>query len=132
MQSDQADVSLGQTYDLAGPDVYTWREIVEYVFDVIRARSPQVVNISPFVADVIGRALEMIPEPRIVRDRFLRMQTDNVLDPTAATKRLHDLDLSATSMEMPGMLHLRQFREGSYWEDIAADEQKELSHRLRS
>ena len=38
---------LGQTYDLAGPEEYTHREVVEYVFDTIRAGRPEVVNIAP-------------------------------------------------------------------------------------
>ena len=116
---------LGQTYDLTGPDVYTYREVVEYIFETIRARSPHVINVSPFLADLIGYAFEQLPEPLIVRDRFLRMQTDNVLDTTAATKRLHDLDVQATSMEMPGLLHLRHYIEGNEPPD-----KEEMSHRV--
>jgi len=35
--SDDPDVMLGQTYDLAGPDVYSVREVAEYVFEATRS-----------------------------------------------------------------------------------------------
>lgn len=125
IQSTEPEVMLGQTYDFAGPDVYTYREVVEYFFETIRARSPHVINVSPALADLIGLLFEQLPEPMVVRDRFQRMQTDNVLDTTAATKRLHDLDIQATSMEMPGLLHLRQ-----YVESHEAPSQDEMSHKV--
>ena len=104
-QSTDPEVMLGQTYDLAGPEEYTYREVVEYVFESIRADRPEVANVSPAVADAIGFANGLMPQwirnPLVTRDTFLRMQADVVLDDLAPTKRLHDLGIEATSMEMP-------------------------------
>jgi NADH dehydrogenase (ubiquinone) 1 alpha subcomplex subunit 9 len=72
--SEDPEFMLGQTYDLAGPEEYTYREIVEYVFEQIRAAEPEVTNISPAVADAIGSGLELLPNPLITKDRFRRMQ----------------------------------------------------------
>lgn len=117
--SEEPEIMLGQTYDFAGPEEYTHREIVEYVFETIRATRPEVMNISPAVADAIGTAIQMLPNPLITKDRFLRMQNDVVLDELAPTKRLHDLEIEATSMEQPGFTWLHRFRSGSHFLDIA-------------
>lgn len=126
--AEDPEVMLGQTYDLAGPDEYTYREVVEYVFESIRADKPEVANVSPAVADAIGRAFGLMPQwirdPLVTRDTFLRMQSDVVLDDLAPTKRLHDLGIEATSMEMPGFSFLHRHRSGSHFVDIARDLQK--------
>lgn len=117
--SEDPEFMLGQTYDLAGPEEYTYREIVEYVFEQIRADNPEVANISPSAADAIGFGIQQLPNPLITRDRFLRMQSDVVLDDLAPTKRLHDLGIEATSMDTPGFTFLHRFRSGSHFLDIA-------------
>jgi len=82
--SEDPEVMLGQTYDLAGPEEYTYREVVEYVFESIRADRPEVANVSPAVADAIGFVNGLMPQwirnPLVTRDTFLRMQADVVLD----------------------------------------------------
>ncbi|RYG47420.1 hypothetical protein EON67_08590 [archaeon] len=119
MQSDDAELTHGQTYDLAGPEEYTHREVVEYVFETIRALQPDVMNVSPAVADPIGDFIGVFPNPLIVRDRFRRMQSDVVLDEMAPTMRLHHLGIEATSMELPGFTFLHRYRTGSHFLDIA-------------
>ena len=118
-QSVDPEVCLGQTYDLAGPEEYTWREVVEYVFETIRADRPEVVNVTPGAADAMGSLVQLLPNPLICKDRFRRMQGDVVLDDLSPTKRLHDLGIEATSMEMPGFTFLHRFRSGSHFLDIA-------------
>lgn len=72
--SEDPEYMLGQTYDLAGPEEYTYREVVEYVFEQIRAERPEVANVTPAIADAIGFAAGILPNPVVTRDRFLRMQ----------------------------------------------------------
>jgi len=72
--SEDPHVMLSQTYDLAGPDEYTIREVVEYVFEAIRAETPEVLSLTPAQADVLGRVIGVLPFPLIERDRFLRFQ----------------------------------------------------------
>ncbi|KAA0156691.1 hypothetical protein FNF27_01168 [Cafeteria roenbergensis] len=117
--SNDPDAVLGQTYELAGPETYTHREIVEYVFEVIRAVEAGVINITPAMADMLGSVMRVMPfGPVIDKDKFQRWQTDNVLDEMAATKRLHDLNIEATSLEAPGFNWMHQYRTGSHWLDI--------------
>jgi uncharacterized protein YbjT (DUF2867 family) len=126
--SEDPDYMLGQTYDLAGPEEYTYREVVEYVFESIRADNPEVLNVSPAVANVIGSTFGLMPQwirnPLVTRDLFLRMQADVVLDDLAPTRRLHDLGIEATSMEMPGFSFLHRHRHGSHFVDMVNDAKK--------
>lgn len=94
-------------------------QLVEYVFEQMRALQPEVANVSPGSADVLGRAIDCLPNPLVTRDFFRRMQADNVLDPLAPTKRLHDLGIEATSLEMPAHSWLHRHRTGSHFLDIA-------------
>lgn len=73
---------------------------------------------NPTIADAIGSAINVLPNPLVTKDRFRRMQSDVVLDDMAPTKRLHDLDIEATSMEMPGFTFLHRFRTGSHFLDM--------------
>ena len=59
-----------------------------------------------------SRFYEVFPNPLVSRDRFARFQADVVLEDMAPTKRLADLGLEATSMEMPGFSFLHRFRQG--------------------
>jgi NADH dehydrogenase (ubiquinone) 1 alpha subcomplex subunit 9 len=121
VRSEDPDVMLGQTYDLAGPDVYTHRELVEYIFEQIQAEQPEVAYVSPAIADAAGSLVNLLPSPIITADRFRRWQEDCVLDETSDAKRLHDLNIEATSLEMPGFSWLHTYRTGSsIFEDLHA------------
>lgn len=84
--SDVADVvarcledesSFGQTWELAGPTVYTLRQLVEYVGDITGCRRP-VVPLSEGLAMLQARVLEMLPGPLMSRDNVRSMKADNV------------------------------------------------------
>ena len=124
--SEDPEYMLGQTYDLAGPEEYTYREVVEYVFESIRADQPEVASLSPAAADALGSVFGLMPQwirdPMLTRDLFQRMQADEVLDDLAPTRRLHDLGIEATSMEMPGFSFLHRYRHGSHFVDLTTTE----------
>lgn len=122
--SDDPQVHLGQTYDIAGPDVYSYLEVVEHVLETVRAVEPQIANVSPAVADAIGKAFQLFPNPLLCADRLRRMTIDNTLSEEAATKRLHDLEIEATSMETPGFNFLWRFRTGGHFLDVEEVEGK--------
>lgn len=116
--SSDPSVMLGQEYDFAGPEDYTHREIVEYIYETIRAIEPNVINVAPSIAEAMGHAFNVMPSPLVSADRFQRMQSDNVLDPASAAKRLHDVGVEATSLEMPGFNFLHRYRSGSHFLDV--------------
>ncbi len=112
LQSEDPQVMLGQTYDLAGPEEYTVREVLEYVFETMRAIEPSVVNLSPRAAGLLGDVMALMPYPPFTRDLMVRMTEDNVLDTSAPTKRFADLGLEVASMEAPEYSFLHKYRTG--------------------
>jgi uncharacterized protein YbjT (DUF2867 family) len=56
--------SIGATYRLAGPDVFTRKEITEFVFNVIR-RPPTVVDLPTPLIQLVGKVVEQFPGPYV-------------------------------------------------------------------
>lgn len=84
--SDVADVvarcledesSVGQIWELAGPTVYTLRQLVEYVGDLTGCRRP-VVPLSEGLAMLQAGVLERLPGPLMSRDNVRSMKADNI------------------------------------------------------
>ena len=66
---------MGKTLDLAGPKVYTNREIVDYVFDVIK-EDPNDVTFSPPIATAIAFGFQQLPNPWMTADAMRRTSVD--------------------------------------------------------
>lgn len=70
--------AAGQTFELAGPTVYTLAQLVRYVGRLTGHRRP-VLPLSEALALVQARFLEMAPHPVMSRDNVLSLRVDNVL-----------------------------------------------------
>lgn len=95
--------TMGQTYELGGPRVYSFREIQEYILAETN-RHRALVSLPFGVASIIGVIGEFMPTPVLTRDQVQLLKYDNVVDRDAKT--LADLGISATPVEMvvPGYL----------------------------
>ncbi len=72
--------TVGQTYTLAGPQVYTLRELV-HLAGIYSGHSRPIVSVPSAVARVQGWLMELLPgEPLLSRDNLDSMKTDNVTD----------------------------------------------------
>ncbi len=69
-------------YELGGPNIYTFRELIELMLRVIR-RKRLIVDIPFFAARLQGRALGLLPEPPITLDQVRLLERDNVVSPGA-------------------------------------------------
>ena len=69
--------SLGTSYDLCGPRVYTLRELVEYVGRVT-GRRRLVVGLSDRLSYFQALAMELLPVKLMTRDNYYSMKVDNV------------------------------------------------------
>lgn len=67
----------GQTYELAGPKVYTLAELVRYVCQ-LTGRRRLIFPLPGPLALLQGFAMEMLPKPPISRDNVRSMQRDNI------------------------------------------------------
>lgn len=95
--------TAGETYELGGPRVYTFREIMEYILHETR-RSRPLVSLPFGVASLLGVAGECMPTPLLTRDQVRLFKYDNVADREAQT--FADMGIQPTAVEMvvPGYL----------------------------
>lgn len=87
----------GRTYELGGPSIYTFEEIMRWLLQVC-GRKRFLVPLSFDLAKVQGRLMEVLPEPPLTRDQVELLRYDNVVSGDAST--LQDLGVSPTPMEL--------------------------------
>ena len=69
--------AAGQTFQLAGPTVYTLRQLVEYVSALVGKPRP-IYPLSEKLAMMQARMMELAPQPLMSRDNVRSMKVDNV------------------------------------------------------
>ncbi|NMG75304.1 NAD-dependent epimerase/dehydratase family protein [Aromatoleum diolicum] len=69
--------SIGQTWELAGPTVYTLRQLVEYVSELSGHPRP-IIALPQGLAMLQARLMELAPQPMMSRDNVRSMRVDNV------------------------------------------------------
>jgi NADH dehydrogenase len=69
--------SVGASYDLCGPRVYTLRELVEYTGAVTGRRRP-VIGLNDTLSYWQAFAMELLPVKIMTRDNYYSMKVDNV------------------------------------------------------
>ncbi len=87
--------SAGQTYELGGPEVLSFRELMEYILR-LTGRARLLVPVPESIALFEAGFLEMLPVPPLTRDQVMQLRHDNVVAEGALT--LADLGLEATPM----------------------------------
>jgi uncharacterized protein YbjT (DUF2867 family) len=70
--------TAGRTYELAGPGVYTMRELVETMLRLI-GRRRLLVPVPFAVAAVQARLFELLPSPPLTTSQVDLLRTDNVV-----------------------------------------------------
>ncbi|MFD0859590.1 complex I NDUFA9 subunit family protein [Roseovarius aquimarinus] len=101
-------------YELGGPDVHTFRELMELMLRVIRRRR-LIVNIPFLPAKGLGAAMELgqtvtlgLAPAQITRDQVTSLKSDNVV--AEGAKGLPDLGIEATALEAVLPDYLWRFR----------------------
>lgn len=93
----------GQTYELGGPNIYSFRDIVTMAASF--APAPKSTLAVPFsLASVIGAFGEWLPRPPLTRDQVRLLKYDNIVSRDA--KGFADLGITPTAVEgvIPGYL----------------------------
>ncbi len=111
-------------YELGGPDVQTFRELMEEMLVVIQRRR-MVVNLPFWLAGIMGTVFDagssltggLVKAP-ITRDQVTTLHYDNVV--TGETKTFEDLGITPTAMEVVIPGYLWRFRQTGQYADITA------------
>jgi uncharacterized protein YbjT (DUF2867 family) len=95
--------SRGETYELGGPGVYSFRELLEYI-NLLTRRNACLVPLPFGLASFIGFFTGMLPNPVLTRDQVSMLRHDNLVTPGA--KNFAALGITPTSIEsvVPGYL----------------------------
>ena len=104
-----APSARGQTYELGGPEVCTFAELMTRMLDEIRRRR-LLVPLPFFVGDVIATVTGILPVSPVTRDQLRSLRSDNVVSADAAT--LADLGIAPTAMDAILQTYLCRYRRG--------------------
>lgn len=103
------DDAAGKTFELGGPDVFTFRELMEIVLQATRRR--RLLVPVPFgLMEMEGAVLGLAPKPLLTRDQVRMLRVDNVAE--HGLPGLADLGVAPTAVAavVPG--YLERFRRG--------------------
>lgn len=107
----------GAVYELGGPKIYTYRELVELTLAEI-GRKRLLVPLPFWEAAVMAWFLEFLPSPPLTRDMVKLMQVDNLVSKKALG--LSALGITPTAAEAVLPRYLDRFRRGGRFSETRA------------
>jgi uncharacterized protein YbjT (DUF2867 family) len=104
--------TAGRTYELGGPQVYSFKELLQLVLRETR-RHRLLLPLPVPLALLVGMLGELLPVPPLTRDQVLQLQVDNVVANRAAG--LADLGIVPTAVEAVVPSYLTVYRRGGQY-----------------
>jgi NADH dehydrogenase len=114
--------AAGVTFELGGPRVWSFREVLSYILAETRRRR-RLVTIPMGLARIQAAVLERMPGQMLTRDQLLLLARDNVASPELPG--LVELGVVPTPVELVVPRYLRRFRPGGGKREILPEEMKE-------
>ncbi len=99
----------GQTYELGGPRVWTFRELLAWILKETRRNRP-LLEVPMGLARIQARIGELVPGKPFTRDQLLLLQRDNVVSP--GMPGLAELGITPTPVELVVPEYLDRYRVG--------------------
>lgn len=101
--------AAGRTYELGGPQIYSFKQLLELLLAVID-RKRFLVPVPFWAAMAKAAFLELLPVPPLTRDQVRLLRQDNVV--TEGVAGFADLGISPTAPEVILPTYLSRFRRG--------------------
>lgn len=114
----------GRTFELGGPRVYTFRQILEFILEETGHRRillPVPFSLAPILG-LAGEAIGALPffDPPITRDQIRLLKRDNVVAVSEGVGTLADLGIAPKTVEAIVPAYLARFRKyGQFAERLA-------------
>ena len=105
--------TAGRTYELGGPKIYTFREVLELVLSEIR-RKRGFVDLPFGLAAFQARLMSILPNAPLTPDQIELLKSDNIVSSGALT--LASLGITPTPAEVVLPTYLDRFRRGGWYE----------------
>jgi uncharacterized protein YbjT (DUF2867 family) len=101
--------TAGKIYELGGPEIRTFRELMELMLAEIE-RKRLLVPIPFAIASLQAAFLEWLPVPPLTRDQVRLLKRDNVV--TSGMPGLKELGVGAAALELILPTYLARYRPG--------------------
>jgi uncharacterized protein YbjT (DUF2867 family) len=107
----------GTVFELGGPDVRSFRQILEYILAETGRKRPLIPIPFP-IAELQGKILGLLPKPLLTRDQVLMLKSDNVVSEAAMHegRTLMGLGIKPDSVEAIVPSYLYRFRAAGQFE----------------
>jgi uncharacterized protein YbjT (DUF2867 family) len=105
--------TAGRVYELGGPKIYTFRELIELLLSEIR-RKRRFIELPFGLATFQARLMSVLPNPPLTPDQVELLKRDNVVSSGAMT--LASLGIAPTALEVILPTYLDRFRRGGWYE----------------
>ena len=105
--------TAGQTYELGGPRMYSFRELLELMLSEI-GRKRWLVDLPFGLAALQARLMSILPNPPLTPDQVELLKSDNIV--SSAAMSLASLDIVPTPVEIILPTYLDRFRRGGWSE----------------
>ena len=104
-------VEGGKVHELGGPDVRSFKELMQEMLDVIE-RKRLLVPLPFWAAKIIGSVAGLLPSPVLTRDQVTLLESDNVVSDKAKKdgRTLEGLGIAPTAMSAVLPTYLWRFR----------------------
>ena len=102
--------TAGKIYELGGPRIYSWRELMELVV-AFTGRRRLLLPVPFSVASTLAMFLEFLPTATLTRDQVKQLRIDNIVQESALS--LNDLGIEPTPVETILPVYLSRFRKDS-------------------
>jgi uncharacterized protein YbjT (DUF2867 family) len=104
--------AAGRVYELGGPKIYTFREIVELMLSEI-GRKRWLIDVPFGVAAVQARLMSILPNPPLTPDQVELLKSDNIV--SSGAMNLASLGIAPTAAEVILPTYLDRFRRGGWY-----------------
>ena len=104
-----SDETWGKTYELGGPRIWSFREILEFILQQTR-RKRVLLDVPDFIARIQAGIMQHLPGKMLTPDQLLMLSKDNIVGPGALG--LSDLGIIPTPVELVVPAYLARYRPG--------------------
>ena len=101
--------AAGRTFELGGPDIMTFREIIRWILEQTGRRRP-ILNVPANLARLQASVMERLPGKPLTRDQLKMLAHDNVVDPGA--EGFSALGLTPAPIDLIVPEYLSRYRSG--------------------
>jgi uncharacterized protein YbjT (DUF2867 family) len=105
--------AAGRTYELGGPKVYSFRQLMEVMLAEIK-RSRRFIDLPFGLASLQARLMSLLPNPPLTTDQVEMLKRDNIVSTGALT--LQTLGIQPVAVEAILPTYLDRFRRGGWYD----------------